>query len=805
MDFHQVTVETIRYFKEADISFLGLWYFKLLLRCKTTSQNIWFLNECLLHKVSPRYIKLSTNNSSSSARKGIATGQIKWIKEDRKSQYHLRDVYNSYLKVIHTQLSYKLHSLEFEVFDMDVRDQVNTIIYKKYLTQSKKLNRLISKPSNEITKNNENSMVFSDHKFYERFINLTNTEFSKDELNLLNKGFNYNIEIGNKNNLEVLGVETELALKNNLINPNLAKYSAANIIKHQITSNKHNTDLNTAKKIKGKSETNDLIFTRADKGKSVICIQKEDYIEKTLKFLDSDNHNILNKDPTIKYKSKINKAIDQSNALFDDSVKQKLKVMNPLAPKLYSLIKLHKPDNPIRPVVSFVSAPTTKISNRLITLITTHCNFQPKYSIKNSHDLINKIKDSKLPNNSKLISFDVTNLFPSIPPLETLELVKKLLHANNTNIVIIKEIIELLEICLSQNYFQFNNTIYTAKEGLIMGNPLSPLLAEIFMNNLEIIIHKHHLSKYCQFWHRYVDDILISFYGTNRQLTSFSEYINSIHPNIKFTIESENNNSINFLDLTIRRIDNKLDFSIYHKPSHTDITINNKSYHPFQHKIAAYNSMVFRLINVPMSKENFTKELNIIKQTAINNGFNHNIIDNILSKMRHKMAMKEIFPTNKEKFTYKTLTYIGKASENIKKFLTKHEIKISYKTNNNLGKIIKNNKDQIKKDNKSGVYKLNCGSCSKSYIGQTGRSFQTRIKDHQDSFTKNNKHSTYADHLKLENHIFNNNFDILHIEQKSLKLNLLESLEINKLKNTQNLLNDQLDNYTSPLLNLFNT
>ena len=53
------------------------------------------------------------------------------------------------------------------------------------------------------------------------------------------------------------------------------------------------------------------------------------------------------------------------------------------------------------------------------------------------------------------------------------------------------------------------------------------------------------------------------------------------------------------------------------------------------------------------------------------------------------------------------------------------------------------------------------------------------------------------------NHEFDLNFEILHTEGKGLKLNLLESLEINKLKNTDVLLNDQIDLNNSPLLNMF--
>ena len=78
-------------------------------------------------------------------------------------------------------------------------------------------------------------------------------------------------------------------------------------------------------------------------------------------------------------------------------------------------------------------------------------------------------------------------MFPSIPPKDTSILVKKLLFATNTNPLIINDILCLLTVCLKQNYFQFQNKIYSCSKGLIMGNPLSPLLAKIFMNNLENI------------------------------------------------------------------------------------------------------------------------------------------------------------------------------------------------------------------------------------------------------------------------------------------------------------------------------
>ena len=161
-----------------------------------------------------------------------------------------------------------------------------------------------------------------------------------------------------------------------------------------------------------------------------------------------------------------------------------------------------------------------------------------------------------------------------------------------------------------------------------MGNPLSPLLPKIFMNNLEDIISKHSLFKKCIYW--YVDDILVCFNGTYTQIDTFLQYLNTVHPNIKFTMALESINSIKFLYFMLKKFNNRRKFSIYHKPFHTDITIHSSSCHTYQHKIAAYNSMIYRLIK--MCKDDFFKELNFIKQVSVNNGFKTFIVINIKKK-----------------------------------------------------------------------------------------------------------------------------------------------------------------------------
>lgn len=90
---------------------------------------------------------------------------------------------------------------------------------------------------------------------------------------------------------------------------------------------------------------------------------------------------------------------------------------------------------------------TRNLFDGLIDIISKFCSFKPHFSIKNSTELINKIQDINLPSNSKFISFDVTNLFPSIPPTETITLVDNLLTHNRVSPVIHSDVISLLKVC----------------------------------------------------------------------------------------------------------------------------------------------------------------------------------------------------------------------------------------------------------------------------------------------------------------------------------------------------------------------
>ena len=148
------------------------------------------------------------------------------------------------------------------------------------------------------------------------------------------------------------------------------------------------------------------------------------------------------------------------------------------------------------------------------------------------------IKTKTVPRGYHLISFDVTSLFTNVPLDTTIAIVLKRICDNkeiNTTITK-KEMKELIKHCTKHVLFNFNGTTYVQKDGVAMGSPLAPVLARIFMVELErAIIPK--LSQHFQFWKSYVDDIICFFRNGSQEFVL--SCLNNFHNSIQFTYEIE--------------------------------------------------------------------------------------------------------------------------------------------------------------------------------------------------------------------------------------------------------------------------
>jgi hypothetical protein len=148
----------------------------------------------------------------------------------------------------------------------------------------------------------------------------------------------------------------------------------------------------------------------------------------------------------------------------------------------------------------------------------------------------------------------------------------------------------------------------------------SPILAEIYINHLENrILRERKFSTKSRHCTRYVDDILILWAGTSRQVDHFLTRTNSMNDNIKFTVEKKNT-TVSYLDLALKLEGNQVEYQIYWKLIHSDITIPKKSCHHPKHKKAALQNYCDRALFVLKNEDERRKEMNDNIKFAVEKG-----------------------------------------------------------------------------------------------------------------------------------------------------------------------------------------
>ncbi|KAL1140018.1 hypothetical protein AAG570_006995 [Ranatra chinensis] len=353
---------------------------------------------------------------------------------------------------------------------------------------------------------------------------------------------------------------------------------------------------------------------------------KSDYNSKATEFLETNNLLRTKDDPTNTFQNKLRQTLKECLTLIPP--KNLYKYLNMNAPRLKALPKTHKPDIPIRPVIQHTTAPSQKIAKFISRVLNDKLPVNNPYSITNSKDLIQKIASTNVTPHTKLVS--VIRHQRSIhlnPPHEIITILLKRLP-NSFDCKTASEFIKISKVILSQNYSQFNGNLYQARKGLGMGNPTSAWFAELFLDEIEKTIvptikDKFNVTSY----YRYVDDTICIIEDADNTASDILNVLNAAHPNLTYTIESKTNNKLNFLDLTIEKTGQKLDFSIFRKPSYPSTTIHKTSNHPTSQKQSAYRYLIDRLQSCPLSLNNYEKELQIIYQTATENGFSRADID----------------------------------------------------------------------------------------------------------------------------------------------------------------------------------
>jgi hypothetical protein len=517
----------------------------------------------------------------------------------------------------------------------------------------------------------------------------------------------------------------------------------------------------------------EVVVLRADKGNATVVLNTGDYERKIQTLLSPDTYKVCTKDPTTSVERRTNHLL--RNCGWSKDVVKNLVASESVPPRLYGLPKIHKEGAPLRPIVSAIGSPTYKLSKYLSNLMQPLIGHSVHH-IRNSAHFIEIIKNIEISTQDLLVSFDVESLFTMVPINETLTLLRE--HFTS-------EILELFRHCLSSSYFLWNGTFYEQKDGVAMGGPLSPVVANFFMEWFEKTALERALKKPMH-WFRYVDDTFVVWQHGLDSLHEFLNHLNSLHPRIKFTMELESNGKLPFLDVLVTKKESgSLGHSVYRKPTHTDRYLNATSNHHPSQKRALIKTLAHRARTI-CDPESLDGELGHLSGALESNGYTERQIRSVINpRVRPEASEERESSTDSQPKAY--LPYLECVTDRISRVLRKEGISTIFKPSRKIDAFLRPVKDKIDPLKTPGVYSIPC-ECGSEYVGMTDRSIATRRKEHQRSIRLNQPDkSAVAEHALSEGHIIEfNNTKVLARVKGFHNLMRREAIEIAQRPNNMN-------------------
>ena len=195
---------------------------------------------------------------------------------------------------------------------------------------------------------------------------------------------------------------------------------------------------------------------------------------------------------------------------------------------MYALPKTHKPDVPLRPIVSFIHSPTYQLSKHLVSILSPIIG-NSLYKVCNPSDFADFINFQSLQSDENLVYFSVVSLFTNVPVDLAAHAANDQLHhdsslADHTGLSP-DQVTSLLRFCLNATYLAYSGKFYKQTFGTAMGSPVSVTVADL--------VTECALSTFLtppRFWKHYIDETCIALPGPAPCLPSPPQLYRSFHP-----------------------------------------------------------------------------------------------------------------------------------------------------------------------------------------------------------------------------------------------------------------------------------
>lgn len=528
-----------------------------------------------------------------------------------------------------------------------------------------------------------------------------------------------------------------------------------------------------------------IIIKPADKGSAIVIMDRTQYIHEAHRQLNNTTHykklmRPIYMDTALEIQDIIQTLVHNKHI----TKKQSFYLRGEEKPRpriFYLLPKIHKPPQSWtipyevpagRPIVSDCNSESYRIAEYIDHFLTPLSSRHNSY-IKDTYDFINKIKNTKITQNAFLFTIDIDSLYTNINTTAGLRAVKDCMEKYPNNSRPDTQLLQLLEISLSRNDFEFDKEHYLQISGTAMGKKFAPAYANIYMAHWEETVFEK-CPKLPTNYFRYLDDIWGTWTHTLEEFKHFINILNTHHRNItvKYTTHNE---QIDFLDTTTYKgptfyQTHTLDTKVFFKDTDTHALLHKDSLHPKHTFKGLIKSQLLRFHRICTQYEDFEEATRTLFTALKPRGYSRSFLREI----------RKTFLTRKPQDTRKILPLITtysafsqaankKIKQNLDRrlhntgILTEYKIISAFKKNKNLKdhlvssklpemnniqtqgpifykqlKTVKNNttnitytiKQTLTANTENCIYVIKCKHCDIQYIGETGNKIKTRLSQH---------------------------------------------------------------------------
>lgn len=537
--------------------------------------------------------------------------------------------------------------------------------------------------------------------------------------------------------------------------------------------------------IKELKENKHIIIKPADKGSAVVIQSREQYMKEVYRQLnDKIYYRKLDEPIYLKTIPIIHDIIDKlyKDKFINNRQRQYLKgEVEPRARKFYTLPKIHKDptkwswpnETPAgRPIVSDCSSETYGTAQFVEHYLNPLSVRHPSY-VKDTYHFIQIVKQMKVPLNCMFFTFDIESLYTNIDIKSGLLAVEKIFLKYPDKKRPDEAILQLLEINLRRNDFEFNEEFFLQIKGTAMGKRFAPSYANIFMADWEegALIK---CPKKPRMFLRYLDDVWGIWDGTWEEFQEFVRILNTHDPSIKLKYEVDWL-KIDYLDTTVYKgptfqESQILDIKVFFKKTDTHALLFKNSFHPKHTFQGLVKSQLIRFQRICTQQKDFREAVHTLFTALRKRGYSRSFLRKCLKTYlnRKERLTRRLIPlittysTDSKKINQQ-LKLNFKEHIGDTKLLEDSEVISAYKKNQNLKdilvrakleslqpkekvprwfcyrKFVQNKRDQtffkiVQKSNwktKNCIYMIFCQRCAMQYIGETKNSLALRMTQHK--------------------------------------------------------------------------